>query len=304
MRLEHLPEPPLEFGEAPFSNYEIFEPVYGLARFGPYDCTHGRKFSTLTAVAVGPQSQKDAFYALWNNLTKGVERQQYEPDYKDGFASLYRLEECKLTQDHEGYIAIDDFPGQTENKYQSAITYAKGNLQFDILYIIEPEQNIYYLHDLLKRNCINLGVFSQYLERDTLGRSNQGSVLHNIAVAMYAKAGGMPWRVKYPTINNSCTLGLSFHLVRSKDSSQPTRTIIGIAEVLDEYGQHLSMKVSQANILQEAIKQFEREFRSLYVPKDLMESLVKNSLQSTQWPGRTPPQRLIIHKTTPLSLIF
>lgn len=151
---------------------------------------------------------------------------------------------------------------------------------------------------MLKRDCIGLGISSQYIEIDTPDKHGQGSVLHNLAVATYAKAGGVPWLVKNSTFANSCIVGLSFHKVRPQDSSQPMRTIVGVAEVLDEFGRHLTMNVAQADVANDSIKQFQREFNSLYVPSDLMESLVKNALRTTQWPNRTAPTRLIIHKTT------
>jgi hypothetical protein len=296
MRLEHLPEPPLRFGESPF--YEIIDPVYGLNNFGPFDVANERDFDSLSIVAVGPQSQTEPFQALWESLVGGVERLEYEPKYEEGFEAIYRLKEVSLVKEHNGYVAIDNFHGPIEEKYRAAIRYAQDNCRFDVLFIIEPEQSVYYLHDLLKRECVSLGVFSQYLERETLSKRAQGSVLHNIAVGTYAKAGGVPWRVKHPTINNSCILGLSFHIVRKKEASQTHRTIVGVAEVLDEFGQHLTMKVSQVDVSQDVVKQFQREHTSLYVPRGWMKNLVKDALSSTLWPSRIPPTRLVVHKTT------
>jgi argonaute-like protein implicated in RNA metabolism and viral defense len=203
-----------------------------------------------------------------------------------------------MVNEHNGYLTVDQFQGTVEERYRSAIQYVRENQSFDVLFIVGPEHRIHYLHDLLKRDCISSGIPSQYLEKETLGKRAQGSVLHNIAVGTYAKAGGVPWRVKHPTISNSCILGLSFHVVGKKDVSQPHRTIVGVAEILDEFGRHLTMKVSQASVSQDVIRQFRREFRSLYVPHDLMETLVKEALSSTQWPDRTPPTRLVVHKTT------
>lgn len=298
MKLQHLSEVPLIFGTAP--SYEVPDPRYGIDRFGPFDFTRERTFDSLTTLAIGPQSQKEKFMALWKNLSEGVkERLKFEPEYNKGLAAMYRLETVSLVTKDEGYVAIDKFPGTMIEKYQSALRYVKANFGFDILFIIEPETVIYYLHAVLKRDCINLGISSQYIEKETLDMLGQGSVLHNLAVATYAKAGGIPWMIRYPTLNNSCILGLSFHKVRAENSSQKDRTIVGVAELLDEFGRHLTMKVSQEDVSQDIIKEFQRKFKSLYVPKDLMENLIKDALQSTQWPGRTVPSRLVLHKTTP-----
>jgi hypothetical protein len=298
MKLQHLSEVPLIFGETP--SYEVSDPRYGIDRFGPFDFTRERNFDSLTILAIGPQSQKDKFVALWKNLLEGVkERLEFERGYNKGLAALYHLESVSLVTKDGGYVAIDNFPGTTIEKYQSALRYVKDNFEFDVLFIIEPEAVIYYLHAILKRDCISLGISSQYIEKETLDMLGQGSVLHNLAVAIYAKAGGIPWRIRYPTLNNSCVLGLSFHKVKVEDPSQPDRTIVGVAELLDEFGRHLTMKVSQKDVSQDIIKDFQRKFKSLYVPKDLMENLIKDTLQSTQWPGRTVPSRLVLHKTTP-----
>jgi hypothetical protein len=123
-------------------------------------------------------------------------------------------------------------------------------------------------------------------------------VLNNIAVATYAKVGGIPWRVKEPTLANNCILGLSFHIVRDKDVSHPNHTLVGTAEILDEFGRHLTLRVSAQAVPKDTVKRFERRFKSLYVPQQLIETLIKNALNSTQWPGRTPPSRLVLHKTT------
>lgn len=296
MKLQHLPEPSLQFGETP--NYEVSDPRYGLIRFRPFDVTRERAFDSITAIAIGPQSQKEKFQTLWNSLLNGVERQAWEPEYKDGFAAIYQLESVVLVTRDEGYIPIDNFPGSTVEKYQSAIRYVNSNFEFDVLFIIEPEEPIFYLHSVLKRVCIGLGVSSQYIKVDTLDKHGQGSVLHNLAVATYAKVGGVPWRVKDKTFANSCVMGLSFHKVKPQDRSQPERTIVGVAEILDEYGRHLTMNVAQQAVSNDSIKEFQREFKSLYVPEDLMETLVKDALEVTQWPNRTVPARLVIHKTT------
>ena len=297
MKLEHLPEPPLEFGET--ASYEVFDPVYGLNRFGPFDFPRGREFDAISCIAIGPASQRAALEALWANVANGVERLDYEPDYR-GLETTYRLQKDRFsTRGTERYVAVDSFLGTTEEKYITAIKYVQENKHFDILFIIEPEDAIYYLHDMLRRDCISRGIYSQYLEKETLRQKNQGSVLHNIAVATYAKAGGIPWRVKHPTLTNSCTLGLSFHILKKTDPSQTSRTIVGIAELLDEYGRHLTIKTSYANVTQDVVRKFRREFRSLYVPRALMEALVRNALDVAQWPGRNTPMRLVVHKTTP-----
>jgi hypothetical protein len=267
MNLVHLGEPALQFGES--LTYDVNDPVYGLHRLGPFDWTRERAFDSLSVVAIGPQSAQNALASFWQKVIEGVERLEYEPTF-DGLKRIYRLEDVTAIN-NSNYVAIDRFGGATEDKYTVAIDYSIDNHEFDLLLIVEPEEPIYYLHNLLKRALIAKEIPSQYVELDTLGKGTQGSVLNNFAVASYTKVGGVPWQLKSPVITNCCIVGLSFHLLRATSPPQQQRTIVGIAEMVDEFGLHLNMSVSQAEVAQEKIKQFRREFNALYVPRDLME---------------------------------
>lgn len=299
MNLTHLAEPPLQFGDS--LPYDVYDPVYGLHRLGPFDWTRSRPFNSLSVVAIGPQSARDSLANFWQKVIEGVECLQYEPQFK-GLKEIYRLEDITAIT-NSNFVAIDGFQGSTEDRYVAAIDYSIDNCEFDLLLIVEPEERMYYLHDLLKRTLMARDIPSQYVEVDTLNRAKQGSVLNNFAVASYAKVGGIPWQLKSPIITNSCVVGISFHLLRATLPSQSQRTIVGIAEMVDEFGIHLNMAVSTAEVAYEKIKQFRKQFRqefnALYVSKDLMERLVKDVLSKFgHRPDLALPQRLIIHKTT------
>jgi hypothetical protein len=300
MNLTRFAEPPLQFGNS--LSYDVYDPVYGLHELGPFDWTRRRAFNSLSVVAIGPQSAQDALTNFWQKVTEGVEPLQYEPSF-EGLKKMYRLEDVTAIT-NSNFVAVDRFQGSTtEDRYVAAIDYSIEYHDFDLLLIVEAEESVYYLHDFLKRTLIAKDVPSQYVELDTLSKARQGSVLNNFAVASYAKVGGIPWQLKCPVITNSCVVGFSFHLLKATSPSQRQRTIIGIAEIIDEFGTHLSMTVSKAEVATEKIKrfrkQFRQEFNALYVPSDLMEQLIKDVLSKfSNRPDRTLPQRLIIHKTT------
>lgn len=216
----------------------------------------------------------------------------------EGLKRIYRLEDITAIT-NSNFVAIDGFQGSTEDRYAAAIDYSIDHCEFDLLLIVEPEERVYYLHDLLKRTLIAKDMASQYVELDTLSMAKQGSVLNNFAVASYAKVGGIPWQLESPVITNSCIVGLSFHLLKATSPAQSQRTIIGIAEMVDEFGLHLDMSVSQAEVPYEEIKRFRQEFNALYVPKDLMEQLIKDILSRfSHRPDLAVPERLIIHKSS------
>lgn len=295
MNLTHLAEPPLQFGDS--LPYDVYDPVYGLHQLGPFDWTRSRSFNSLSVVAIGPQSAQNSLANFWQKVIGGVERLQYEPKF-EGLKEIYRLEDIAAIT-NSNFVAIDRFQGSTEDRYAAAIDYSIDNYEFDLLLIVEAEECVYYLHDLLKRTLIAKDVPSQYVEFDTLNMAEQGSVLNNFAVASYAKVGGIPWQLKSPVITNSCIVGVSFHLLKAISLSQHQRTIIGIAEMVDEFGLHLNMSVSQVEVPYEEIKRFRREFNALYVPRDLMEQLIKDVLSKfSHRPDLALSERLIIHKTT------
>jgi hypothetical protein len=296
MKLAHLAEPPLQFGED--LPYSIYDAVYGLHRLGPFDWTRERGFDTLSIAAIGPKSAQSSLAGFWQKTIDGVTRSKYEPTF-EGLKKVYRLESVSpLT--NSSFVDVDKFKGSTEEKYTAAVDYSADALEFNLLLIVEPEERVFYLHDLLKRNLLARNLPSQYVERDTLNRADQGSVLNNFALASYAKVGGFPWQLKSPTITNCCIIGLSFHLLRAASPEEKQRTIVGIAELIDEFGIHLGMTVSTIQVPYEEIKEFRKSFNALYIPRDLMEQLVKSVLSRySHRPDLTLPSRLIIHKTTP-----
>jgi len=294
MNLTHLAEPHLQFGES--LSYDVYDPVYGLHRLGPFDWTRQRPFNSLSVVAIGPESSQGPLTDFWQKVIDGVARLQYEPKF-EGLKGVYRLEDVTTITD-SNFVAVDRFQGATEERYIAAIDYSIDNCEFDLLLIVEPQERIYYLHDFLKRVLIAKEIPSQYVELDTLNKARQGSVLNNFAVASYAKAGGLPWQLKYPVITNSCIIGVSFHLLRAT-SSQEQRTVVGVAEMIDEFGTHLNMAVSTVEVAHEEIRQFRRDLNALYVPSDLMEQLIKNALSRySHRPDLALPERLIVHKTS------
>jgi hypothetical protein len=295
MKLRHIAEPPLQFGES--LTYDVYDPVYGLRRLGPFDWTRSRAFDSLSIVAIGPKAAQNTLAKFWQNTIEGVEYLQGEPAFK-GLKTIYRLEDVTGIA-KSNFADIEQFQGSTEDKYIAAIDYVADNYEFDLLLIVEPEERIYYLHDLLKRTLIARELPSQYVELDTLDKSRQGSVLRNFAVASYAKVGGIPWQLKAPVITNSCVIGISFQILKTASSSPGQRTIIGVAEMVDEFGSHLTMGVSTAEVADEDVRRFQREFNALYVPSDLMEQLIKGVLSRYgHRPDLALPERLIIHKTT------
>lgn len=291
MNLVHLPEPALEFGES--LSYAISDPSYGLRMCGPFDFTRDRSFDSIRVVAIGPASTKDLLSTFWENILNGVEDNNYT---FEGLLKLYRLN--NNSSKNLAFISIEDFNGIMINKYLAAIDYAQDNEEFDLLLVVEPESGDIYTD--LKHTLIRRSIANQYVELNTLKRARDIPVLQNFALASYAKIGGKPWSLRDPIITNSIIIGLSFHLLPQTSSQEEQRTILGIGQIIDQYGFYLTMHTSSRNVSDDVLRAFRKQFRSLYIPNELIQNLITGILQKfTSRPDLSLPERIIVHKTTP-----
>lgn len=126
--------------------------------------------------------------------------------------------------------------------------------------------------------------------------------MYNFALGVYTKYGGTPWILNETLLANSCFLGISSHLDRKDKYSSHERTLFGIAEITDEFGNHLNMKISHEVHTQEMLDNRLKKYKSLTLTESLTEDLVKKTLRYYINKNKTPiPQHLIIHKTTPFT---
>jgi hypothetical protein len=122
--------------------------------------------------------------------------------------------------------------------------------------------------------------------------------LNNFAVGLYAKYGGVPWRIRDPRFSNIMVLGISFHFIRPSRFDAPERTIFGFSEIVDEFGHHVAMAVNPVTFKTENFKEFYNH-KSLFMPKELIRSLVRASIE--KYKSKTNdivPRKIVFHKTS------
>ena len=150
---------------------------------------------------------------------------------------------------------------------------------------------IYY--ETKKRSLISFSkrnIRVQFIRRPTILRnlrtSGYGFFLLNIATAIYAKAGGTPWKLASPLIpTRGLIIGISFTRKRvSKEEKVKEEIYYGSVQVLDRYGEHLVTRI--------------RIFRAprtkgLYVPYEDMYGILKDVFRRY---GRIP--FVAIHKSS------
>lgn len=191
---EILQPPDLRFNYA--STYARDKsPKRGLRRFGPYDLEHLQK-DVIKCIVFYPSGKENVKEILIKGLISGE-------GYFNGFESLFRIP-IKF---------IDEF-SYSENDFEILIKNVIAEYHdIDLVYFLleKRKPEIYRKSKFL---FISSGIPSQMICIDTL-LNIQGLqfILENIALASYAKIGGIPWTISTKKDENILLMGVS----RTKD---------------------------------------------------------------------------------------
>lgn len=162
-------------------------------------------------------------------------------------------------------------------------------------------ERIYSLnfHDLFKAKALELAVPTQILRPDTYGGGStkkdtrrqvtlqdKATRAWNFHVALYYKAGGIPWRlVKSPSALSTCYVGASFY--KSVDG---TKLLTSVAQVFDERGEGLIVQGGNARI--------DKDDRSPHLTAEDAHKLLSGGLAAYRREHKNMPARLVLHKTS------
>ena len=151
-------------------------------------------------------------------------------------------------------------------------------------------------HDLLKARALYLGKPLQLLRRSTWdesapnpsGRSRQdeASRAWNVHIALYYKAGGIPWRLRRASADlSTCYVGVSFYR-SALDGSLDT----AVAHIFNERGDGVIVRGGAAQV--------SREDRQPHLLEEDANKLLLNALSVYKREHRTMPARLVLHKSS------
>jgi hypothetical protein len=308
-----LDEPALAFAAAdPQAVHR--HPLVGLSRFGAFDQASFRHYvSELRVAYVGPRSGAALVRDMRESLRgpqRNTDRNSYAKAYP-GFGSLFGVDLLGAAQQVHVVWPEELYNlGQGEtvsNRVRVAIHHALKRLlavrdQFDVALVYFPDRWLPHLrtkefdaHDELKALGAQLGIPTQVINDKSLRFDNWGARAWRLAIALYAKSGGTPWKLApiAGVPDNTAYIGLAYAIRRSSDQAH---YVTCCSQVFDVEGGGMQFIAFEAN---DAISDEAEARRNPFLSQADMRAVLTRSLRLylEGHAGRVP-RRLVIHKTT------
>lgn len=303
-----LGEPLLAFSATDASRVDT-NPLRGLARFGGYS-TMAHAERVRVAIA-GPDSGRVSRRLLLRNV---IEPQQagadsYTPDYP-GFEALFGLPLTPAAPCAQLTLPerIEDIgEGPAVHLVRTAVSDALRKLdlvrsEFDVAVIHLPDawelglrSDDFDAHDEIKAIGAELGLPTQVINDKALSFSYTESISWRLAIALFTKAGGTPWRLAPLTgvPERTAYIGLAYAL---RGDPSDARYVTCCSQMFDSDGGGMQFVAYDA---QDPVEDSTEARRNPYLSRDDMRSVLARSLRLYQSRnGGDTPRRVVIHKTT------
>ena len=152
-------------------------------------------------------------------------------------------------------------------------------------------------HDLLKARALRLGIPLQILRRSTWdetaplpprrrSRQDEATRAWNLHVALYYKAGGVPWRLQRASTDlHTCYVGISFYRAEGSDTLE-----IAVAHIFNERGEGVIVRGGTAHV--------SSEDRQPHLLSADASALLSSALAVYRREHHTLPARVVIHKSS------
>lgn len=308
-----LTEPALTFDPADGGQQHL-NPLAGLAAFGPYSADAWKATGQQVRVAIlAPPDAIDPIRGLLNSLRDSAdpkERTDYLPRYP-GFRAAFRTvlipaaEAARqpLPDDLDDQMAASPEPHMTLAR---ALTAGLGRLAavrslFDVIVFYLPSRweahftiGEFDLHDHVKAAAARLGLPTQIVTDQALDYHCRASVSWRLAMALYAKAGGTPYKLAASGMldPSAAYIGLAYGI---RDAGRPGHSfVVCCSQLFDGQGGGLEFVAHDVS--------GEIDPRNPLLSRTQMRTVLSRSLNiyADRHAGRRP-SHLVVHKAYPFT---
>lgn len=308
-----LDEPLLCFSPSDAEQVDV-HPLRGLVNFGPYSKgSFGGYTSQIRIATVGPESafkRRGELMASLRNSYQPSDRSEYVPPYP-GFEALFgvRLESARGGAHIKWPDSLNQLSGDGELQARlfQAMDAALRRLdtarnEFDVVLVHFPDSwapatrtKYFDAHDALKALGAKYNIPTQVINDRVFSFNYKASLAWRLAIALYVKAGGTPWKLAplkgVPT--DTAYIGLAYAL---RGDQREAHYVTCCSQVFDMDGGGMQFVAFEAR---DPVADIAEARRNPFLSRDDMRAVLARSLELYQSRnGGNLPKRLVVHKTT------
>lgn len=283
-------------------------PIRGIVHNRPFDFELTRR-GLEDKVSLGVVCPKRDSIRLSNYLqglqlqckpnTKGEYLLDY-PGYAMAFGVPLIVPSCEMPAWFEipEVVATDNKMGAKEiaSNIINGIKVIKAAGRADVILIYIPKRwenwrsyktddERFDLHDFVKAYCVQHGIATQFLEEDTLGKTNKCEILWWLALSFYAKSMRTPW-VLDGLDKSTVFMGIGYSVDTCTDKDE--RIVLGCSHIYSAEG--LGLKYALSKVENPIIRH-----QNPFMSRDDARRL-GDKVRQLFFDSQSRPQRVVIHK--------